>query len=581
MAKEEFYKSPTVEGEALADHSTLNSLSDQELALEIKKIWENYLGQENISNHQSFFDVGGDSVLAVSVYQALCEKFNVSLNPYVFYTDPTIHNILKSLRQSQRESADPIKRKKDPDPAGKSPSQSAGGTMRSLFSAFSIQNKLLEVFLKTLKLKNKIVSLLYRKNTTHRGPQSPQQKSFVFMKQIFNETYNGCFSVPIQSALDQKEFQQALQLIIHSQESLRTLFIGEEQILLPEYPQEILFYNLKSHSEEEQKKIIKQTEEKLLKQKFNFSSLPLFKLALFHLSKKKSHFIFCINHIIGDGWSLQAFLSELNKSYAFLNKQSTALDLHSYLDYTKKYKIFCRENFKSNQIFWNNQLAKLHSFNISSKFQEAESLTTEENLRLDKKLAEKVSSYSQKHKTQDFYLYLALWSESLKEFLNCSNICFWTTYHGRDFPFKGIHTMIGSIARTAPLFIELHTKERSSLLKTVRKAYLQTLAHKDFNIVKHFLSNKNKNISNNWIGFNYLDFKPLASLTKELPFSMDLNQANVRLSSSQQSYKRVYLFFSVHNYRHHLDLRVYGKASTGSKKQVLNLMKSKLEQLSV
>ena len=576
LAKERFYNSRRPNEEKGAKISNFKSFSDPELAHEIKKVWKKYLGEKKILNDQSFFDIGGDSVLAVSVYQALCEKFSVLMDPYVFYTSPTINNMIQTLRQSQNKSFQTKKQQWD-----KKPKPRFKDFWNLVFQLQNIKKLFFYCFLKVLKLYNKMLSALYKKNSIKRGAQSPQQKSFIFMKQIFNEIYNGCFSVPIQNSFDKEEFTQALQLVIQSQESLRTVFVGEEQMVLSDYPSEVLFYDLKTQSKERQESAIKEAEERILRHNFDLSSLPLFKLALLCLSEEKSHLILCINHIVGDGWSLQAFLSELNTSYSFLKREGPAPSLHSYLNYTKSYRAFCRQNFKNNQAFWNNQLADLSSYNVSLQFEKKDPLASEDSFKLDKSLAEKASAYSQKQHTQDFYLYLALWAESLKEFLACSKICFWTTYHGRDFPFKGISTMIGSIARTAPLFIPLDSQKKKPVLKTVQEAYLKALAHKDFNILKPFLSNEHKNISNNWIGFNYLDFKPFSRLTKALPFSMDLNKGTVRLSSSKKSYQRLYLFFSIHNYKDHLDLRVYGKAIKEHKKWILNSMKEKLEQLSI
>jgi len=244
----------------LSENKDLNSLSDTELADETKKLWQKYLGNKEFTNHQSFFDSGGDSILAVSLYQSLCERFNISLNPYVFYTSPTINNIVKTLRQTQNEK-----------PLIETSEKTESFFLFKALSMQDIKKILVKLFLKALKLNNKIISLLHRKPSVKRGPQSPQQKSFIFMKKLFGETYNGLFSVPVQNSFDKEEFKKALQLVIHSQESLRTVFVGDKQIILPDYPADVLFYDLKNKSEEEQKNIIKKTEEKLLKQNFNFS----------------------------------------------------------------------------------------------------------------------------------------------------------------------------------------------------------------------------------------------------------------------------------------------------------------------
>lgn len=566
-AQAEFYKSKKPAPEGLKGRDVF-SLSDLELAREIRDVWQKYLGPKPLPEDQSFFDAGGDSVMAAQLYNDLYQKFSVPLDPYVFYTEPSIHNLILALRQAQSKTDQTALKKDWPDSTAKQPANQPQNIKKFLISAF----------LKILKLNNKIMAFLYRKPSVHRGLQSPQQKSFIFMKQIFNEIYNGCFSIPIEGHFDKDKFKKAGELIISSQESLRTVFAGDEQIVLPEYPLEILFYDLRNREEEEQKAVIKNTEDRILQEKFDFASLPLFKLAVLEQSSEKFHFIFGINHIVGDGWSIQAFLSALNASYGFFNKAGPKPPVHSYLSYTKSYKDFCRSRFKANQDFWNRKFSDLSSYNLSPQIEKTmPSVGKEESRKLDKHFIEKLSARAKALNTRDFYLYLALWAESLSEFLNCQKICFWTTYHGRDFPFPGIPTMIGSIARAAPLLIDLPAQRENPLLATAQKAYTESLRHKDFNILKSFISHKSRHISENWIGFNYLNFKILDQLTNELPFRMDWSRGQVRLSSSRQSYKKIYMFFSVHDYKNYTELKVYGKALDKHKKQILNLMKEKMD----
>ena len=549
----------------------LSLLNDQELTEEIKALWKKYLGEKKLSDQDSFFEVGGDSIMAVNLYQSICELFDFSPDPYVFYTNPTIKNIVKAIRQSQEENLCEkqanLQDKKD-------------RPYKKTSSLLSIKSLFFDLFLKAFKLKNKFISFFWTKSSVCKGLQSPQQKSFLFMKQIFNESYNGFFSVPIENPLNLEEFKKALRCLIQSQESLRTLFIGEDQVVLPEEEAEILFYDLTAQTKEEQQDSIHSTEEKLLKHSFSFSNPPLFRLALLQLSSEKSQLIFCINHIVADGWSLQAFLSGLNASYVFLKKGGPALFKHSYLDYTKKYKAFCRESFQRNQSFWNQKLARISSYNLSSKFDKSDPLSSEESLKLERRFVEKAFALSKNQNTSSAYVYLALWAKSLKEFLGCSKICFWTTYHGRDFPFTNLNSMIGSIARAAPLMMDLQKiNSLKDFLRITQESYRQTLKHKDFNIVKPFLSNQTgSNVLHNWIGFNYLNFQPLERLTKSFPFTMDFSQAKLQLSSSEKSYKRLFLFFSVHNYKGHVDFKVVGKALKEDKKTILQLMKKHLEE---
>ena len=61
---------------------------------------------------------------------------------------------------------------------------------------------------------------------------------------------------------------------------------------------------------------------------------------------------------------------------------------------------------------------------------------------------------------------------------------FFTTYHGRDFPFKNIQSLIGSIARLAPVFLDIDFKNIETDISLVKESYLESLKHKDYNIFK-------------------------------------------------------------------------------------------------
>ena len=640
-----------------AKNTPLQVLSDPEIILEIQKIWGRHLkilDIKTIPKDQSFFDCGGDSILAVNVYQDLLEAFkNVKLNPYVFYNQPTINNIFKALKQgeqlqnqstAQKNPAQKITQKPTQQPGGFLPKQrpvlktnlmhikywpkKIKASLKSLPGKLNI--KLFSFLLKGVKIYHKLQVLLSKKTFLKKGPQSPQQKSFLLMKQLFKESYSGFYCVPIINLLNKRKFKKALGLVISCQESLRTIFIGEQQFVLAKKPKnltEILLYDLKNQNPSQQNQSLKTIKQKLLTQDYDFSKLPLFKVALIELSQQKSLLFLTINHIIGDGFSLQAFLSTLNHCYAFLDKKSKAPKTLSYLDYTKKYKAFCRENFKTNQQFWDKQLKQLNFYNQSLRLKKEVEFSGEEVLKLDNAVAKKALNFAKKLNTQVFYIYLYLWTKSLTEFLNCPKLCFLTTYHGRDFAFKNLTNMIGSMARMAPVLIDykskpllaqhkknmanplylkndkLKTNIQNNLLnnitknnslenlnqldfyqqeiKTLTTAFKKSLIHKDFNILKHLLSHPNLAISKNWIGFNYLDFKPLYGLTKDLPFSIQFEQGQVGQSSKPSSYKKVYLFFSLHSYKSHIILKAVGKASLNDKTQILNLMKNKLQQLPV
>ena len=537
------------------------SSTQQELEKQVKNIWKKYLNPKEFSNQESFFDLGGDSILAVSVYQDLSQSFDVFLDPYIFYQSPTVEKLALAVKKAYQKKNINTDNKKSYDT--KTRGKKSTPTFKSLA---------LSLFFKSIQAIDKIKVLFYKNK--HLKSLSPQQKHFVWTKKIFNELYNGCFSVPIDNTFDKEKLKQALKLVVQNQESLRTVFIGEKQIILPEFPPDLLTYDLKSYSKQKQQEFILKQEDQLLKYPFQLSKLPLFKIQLLELSSSKAHLIFCVNHVIGDGWSLQAFLSFLNECYAFLDHKISQLTRHSYLDYTKKYKKFCRQVYLNNQAYWDKKLSQYESYNVSSRF-ETGSLT-EESLILDTKIKLKIHKFCETKKISLFDFLLFIWSKTLQEFLDGQKICFFTTYHGRDFPLKNIQNLVGSIARFAPIFIDQKLQNLETSLPILKESYLQSLKHKDYNIFKALFFNPKSQFKNN-IAFNYLDFQALTQLGTHLPFSMDWNSAKVLLSSSKKDYQKVYLFFSIHSYPNRLELRAYGQASPQNKQEILQNFQKRIQ----
>ena len=563
----------------------------EDLETEIKKLWEKYLNRKDFSNTDSFFDVGGDSILAVNLYQDLCDQFDIFLDPYIFYRLPNIEKIAKAVKKAQEEK---IKKNLNFVSDFKKTEQEKSNPPISFKLIF------LRVILKIVKYFNKISSLFYHKDYLKKENQSPQQKYFVFIKRIFNELYNGYFSVPIyfipnktQKDLSQlevfkldssfpvskkfnkEEFKKALNLVIKHQESLRTVFVGEDQLVLPEFPLDLRIYDLTSQNQEEQQKTIYKIENEMLRYSFAISNLPLFKINLLELSEGKAHFIFCINHLIGDGWSLQSFLIFLNDCYAFLNNKQKNLYLHSYIDYTKKYKAFCRKSFHANKMYWDKKILDYNTYNLSEKIKHESEKSFEESLSLKTDILENIKTYCKNNKIQLFDFFLFLWSKSLKEFLACEKICFFTTYHGRDFPLKNMPSLIGSIARLAPIFVDIQLKNIQKDLPLLKDVYLESLKHKDYNIFKTLFSRQSQ--SNSAIGFNYLDFQNLSHIKTDLPFVMDWDSAKVHLSSNKKAYQKLYLFLSIHSYPNRIVFKLYGRSEL--KKELLEIMKKNIETI--
>ena len=172
---------------ALQKHSKLQKADKkdiyQDTVSKVKSIWIKHLGNtQHIGLDDSFFDMGGDSVMAVDLYHDICHEFNIKkLDPYVFYTSPTIKKLSLEINKAQKTDI------------------LSSIFLKNTSSNTTIKEKFSPTFMvfKILKKINQIRSLFHWKKGVKKGPISPQQRSFITLKQLLGVNCNGYFSIPI------------------------------------------------------------------------------------------------------------------------------------------------------------------------------------------------------------------------------------------------------------------------------------------------------------------------------------------------------------------------------------------------
>jgi phthiocerol/phenolphthiocerol synthesis type-I polyketide synthase E len=78
--------------------SVTNSTSEDATAKELSRIWQEQLGVNSVSADQNFFDLGGDSSLAVRMFSEIEQVFGVKLPLATLYEAPTIEELARILR---------------------------------------------------------------------------------------------------------------------------------------------------------------------------------------------------------------------------------------------------------------------------------------------------------------------------------------------------------------------------------------------------------------------------------------------------------------------------------------------------
>lgn len=73
-------------------------LTDDHISKQLIQIWQQILGIDSISPDQNYFDLGGDSSLAVQMFARIDETFEVKLPLATLYEAPTVDELARVLR---------------------------------------------------------------------------------------------------------------------------------------------------------------------------------------------------------------------------------------------------------------------------------------------------------------------------------------------------------------------------------------------------------------------------------------------------------------------------------------------------
>jgi len=75
------------------------AVGEEAIAAELRRIWQQLLSVESIADDQNYFDLGGDSILAVQLFAQIEQVFKVKLPVATLFEAPTIEQLATILRR--------------------------------------------------------------------------------------------------------------------------------------------------------------------------------------------------------------------------------------------------------------------------------------------------------------------------------------------------------------------------------------------------------------------------------------------------------------------------------------------------
>ncbi|WP_438036030.1 amino acid adenylation domain-containing protein [Sorangium sp. So ce204] len=297
-------------------------LPRNELEEKLVQIWRELLKVERVGIHDSFFKLGGDSLLGFQMI-ALARKSGVMLDIQDLFDRHSIAELSASL---------------DTDEAGD------GGRGGGDIEAVARGGRL---------------------------PTSFGQRRLWFLWQLSPESaaYNVPIAVKLLGDLEIEALQSAFTALVSRHETLRTRFEQEEgqvyQVVLDAHAVEIPLLDLSGLSGVERETRARALAEEEARRPFDLQRGWPVRVALLKLSAEEHVLLVTMHHIVSDGWSMNILVEELVKLYG-AHREAKAVELPSlpiqYADYAVWQQRWLESaEFERQLQYWKDHLGPEHT----------------------------------------------------------------------------------------------------------------------------------------------------------------------------------------------------------------------------
>jgi surfactin family lipopeptide synthetase A len=407
------------------------------------KIWKQVLEINDLSKHDSFFDLGGHSLKALRLLAQINHEFRSNFILSDIFEFPTIAQfakIVSSQKSSGEFSLVPLK---------KADYYDVSHAQRRLWILGRVENKSI--------------------------------------------AYNIPVVYHIISPLDINALSNSFNSLIKKYESLRTYFIeidGEpKQCILDnvEFGLNLIEVDVSGEFINDSQELI----HKAITEPFNLEKAPLIKVTLLK-NKNNDEYILIINvhHIVLDEWSINILADNLAKFYDHYSGKSELFDENLFVSSPIQYKEYAywhnqqiednSENTNEHKNYWLNIFKEpVQCLNLPADFQRPKIQTFEgktEAFTLSKTLSDGLKKLSSEINATLFITTLALINVLFSKYTNQNDIVIGTPIANRDN--KDIQEQIGFFLNTLALRNQPDNRESfTSFLNKVRNNTVEAFSH--------------------------------------------------------------------------------------------------------
>ena len=408
-------------------------------------LWEELLGASRVGAGDNFFEIGGHSLLATQVVSRLRDTLGVEVPIRVFFEQPTVEGLARTLEELVREqrgvSAPPLV-----------PAERTGEGL----------------------------------------PLSFAQERLWFLHQLEpeNAVYNITEALRFSGDFDPVAFVKSLARVVERHEVLRTTFAEASgrpvQIVQQDFRLPVVIVDLSHLNETEATAEIQRQTKALSRRPFDLKRGPLFRVTLFAFPSGDWGVVVVMHHIISDGWSMGVLIRELGAVYAAL-KRGEAISLPElpiqYGDFAAWQRAWLRDEVLEKELdYWRKQLGDSSGYLELPTDRPRPAVKTfrgsKITFELDPELSGKIRALGKAEGTTLFMTLLGAWQALLSRYSGQTDVSVGSVIANRNR--RETEGLIGFFVNTLVFRTDLSGNPTfREILRRVRDVSLGAYAHQD------------------------------------------------------------------------------------------------------